>query len=84
MLMLGVAVMLGAALMPGCRRDRQLVEQFDNGPPGGPAGASEGYYWVDPSDRPTPGKNWKPVDFKSLTPEERKRIRGDLAGDGPR
>lgn len=56
------------------RRDR-LVEVFDNGPVGGPRGASEGYIWVRRDDHPPPGKTWAPTDPESLTPEQKARIR---------
>lgn len=55
-------------------RDR-LVEVFDNGPVGGPRGASEGYIWVGKNDHPPPGKTWAPTDPESLTPEQKARIR---------
>lgn len=54
---------------------RRLVEVFDNGPVGGPGGASEGYVWVGTNADPPPGKSWAPVDPDSLTAEQRKRIR---------
>lgn len=64
-----------AAVMLGCRPAPRLVEQFDNGPPGGPEGESEGYRWVGADDRPTEGKCWKTVDPDTLTPQQRARIR---------
>lgn len=63
------------ALLAGCDSRRVLVEQFDNGPVGGPRGASEGYFWVSESDDPTLGKSWKRIDPATLTEEQRKRIR---------
>lgn len=67
---------LGSALaVRGCQSGQRLVEQFDNGPIGGPPGASEGYRWVGTSDHPSPGKSWKTVDPDALTPEQRQRIR---------
>lgn len=68
----GLAVTL---LIRGCHSDPRLVEQFDNGPVGGPRGESEGYRWVGQHDEPTAGKTWKPVDPDTLTPDQRKRIR---------
>jgi hypothetical protein len=55
--------------------ERRLVEVFDNGPVGGPQGASEGYVWVGEKEMPPPGKTWAPVDPDTLTPEQKKRIR---------
>jgi hypothetical protein len=64
---------------------RVLVEQFDNGPVGGPPGPSEGFTWVDEDDRPTPGKHWKRVDPMTLTPEQRRELGLDeLRGDRKR
>jgi len=54
---------------------KRLVEVFDNGPVGGPRGASEGYLWVGTNASPPPGKTWAPTDPETLTPEQRKRIR---------
>ncbi len=59
----------------GCTAHRRLVEVFDNGPVGGPSGASEGYIWVGEGDLPPPGKSWKPTDPDTLTSEQRARIR---------
>ena len=59
----------------GCDGDRRLVEVYDNGPVGGQA-VSNGYYmWVGEDDLPPPGNTWKPVDYGSLTPAERAKIR---------
>ena len=55
--------------------EKRLVEVFDNGPVGGPQGASEGYIWVGEDDNPPPGKSWAPVDAATLTAEQKKRIR---------
>lgn len=61
--------------LPGCQGGARLVEVFDNGPVGGPQGESQGYRWVGADDMPPEGHTWKPVDFETLTPEERARIR---------
>jgi len=58
-----------------CQSKSRLVEQFDNGPVGGPTGGSEGYIWVGKDDEPSPGKHWRDVDPKSLAPEQKARIR---------
>lgn len=63
------------AVVYGCgtwyhQRQLVLVEQFDNGPVGGPEGGSEGLRWVRRGEMPTPGKNWKPVDPKTRTTAE--------------
>lgn len=68
------AIMLVLGTLAGCG-ERRLVEVFDNGPVGGPQGASEGYVWVGEKDMPPPGKTWAPVDPNALTPEQKKRIR---------
>lgn len=66
----------GLVSLYACQANRQrLVEVFDNGPIGGPPGESEGYIWVGANEEPTEGKNWKTVDEKSLTDEQRRRIR---------
>ncbi len=70
-IILAVAVALPLA---SCGNKR-LVEVFDNGPVGGPQGASEGYIWVGKNDNPPPGKSWAPTDPEKLTPEQKKRIR---------
>ena len=83
-------VVVGAVLvLGGCSggSDWIVVEQFDNGPVGGPPGASEGLRKVRKGDHPTAGKNWKQVDPASLTPEERRElgldeVRGDRKRDG--
>jgi len=63
------------ALVTGCTDDKRLVEVFDNGPAGGPAGPSEGYIWVGTEALPPPGKGWKPTDPDTLTAAQRKLIR---------
>lgn len=70
------AVALGTlyACNGGFGRQR-LVEVFDNGPVGGPQGASEGYIWVGKNDHPPPGKSWAPTDPDKLTAEQKQRIR---------
>lgn len=68
------AIMLVLGTLAGCG-ERRLVEVFDNGPVGGPQGASEGYVWVGEKEMPPPGKTWAPVDPDALTPEQKKRIR---------
>lgn len=68
-----LALMVFAPLA-GCS-EKRLVEVFDNGPVGGPQGASEGYIWVGENDNPPPGKSWAPVDAATLTAEQKKRIR---------
>jgi hypothetical protein len=67
------AIGLGVGVV-SCQSKSRLVEQFDNGPLGGPPGASEGYIWVGKDDHPSPGKNWRDVDPKTLTPEQKSRI----------
>lgn len=75
----GVAILASAGWIASCHGSRsRLVEQFDNGPFGGPPGGSEGYYWVHASDLPTPGKHWRSVDPATLTPEQKKQIHGIL------
>lgn len=74
-LVVSLLVVAASFAAHGCMGGRKkLVEQFDNGPIGGPPGASEGYLWVSEDDNPTPGKNWKPTDPATLTPEQQKRI----------
>jgi hypothetical protein len=76
-----------ALVLAGCGgNDWEVVEQFDNGPMGGPRGASEGFKKVHRGDLPTPGKNWKHVDPATLTPEQRRdlgldEVRGDNKRD---
>ncbi len=70
-----IAIGVLVVAFASCRQNRRLVEVFDNGPVGGPAGASEGYIWVGSDDLPPPGKTWGPVDPEKLTPEQRTRIR---------
>jgi len=70
-LLLALAVLLPLA---SCGNKR-LVEVFDNGPVGGPHGPSEGYIWVGKNDNPPPGKTWAPTDPKTLTDEQKARIR---------
>ncbi len=69
-------VTIGALVsLRGCHGDRRLVEVFDNGPVGGPPGGSQGYRWVGVHDNPPPGNGWKTVDYNTLTPQQRARIR---------
>ena len=69
-------VLVGCGLLiASCQSQQRLVEVFDNGPVGGPAGASEGYIWVGKDDLPPPGKGWKPTDPATLSDEQKKRIR---------
>ena len=70
-----IALMATGVGVVACQSKSRLVEQCDNGPVGGPPGASEGYFWVGRDDHPTPGKNWRDVDPKTLTPEQKARIR---------
>lgn len=71
----GVAICTAAGiLLASCQSRSRLIEQCDNGPAGGPPGASEGYFWVHPGDHPSAGKNWRDVDPKTLTPEQKSRI----------
>jgi hypothetical protein len=73
---LGLLFIVSVFIAHGCLGGRStLVEQFDNGPVGGPEGASEGYIWVREGDNPSPGKHWKRTDPDSLTPDQKKRIR---------
>lgn len=73
---LGCGAVIGAALwLASCQTQKRLVEVFDNGPVGGPAGSSEGFIWVGESDMPPPGKSWRPTDPAALTQEQKKRIR---------
>lgn len=72
----GVILASGSILgLSACQGEKRLVEQFDNGPVGGPQGPSEGYIWVGRDDLPSPGKSWLTVDPASLTDAQRARIR---------
>lgn len=76
-LLAGACLIVAAALLllRGCHPGKQLIEVFDNGPAGGPRGPSQGYKWVDRDALPPPGQGWKPVDYSTLSAEQRKRIR---------
>ena len=50
-----IAVMSVSVGVVACQRKSRLVEQFDNGPVGGPPGGSEGYMWVGKGDPVEPG-----------------------------
>ncbi|XVJ59626.1 MAG: hypothetical protein HEQ23_09565 [Tepidisphaera sp.] len=61
----------------GCSKIR-LIEQFDMGPVTRNGltmpGKSEGYFWVDQTDQPTEGKQWRNVDPDTLTPEQKDKL----------
>lgn len=59
-----------------CQSKSRLVEVYNNGPVGGPGPSPAGYYlWVGKNELPTMGNGWRDVDPKTLTPEQRSRIR---------
>jgi hypothetical protein len=57
------AFLLATVALTGCEETR-LVEQFDNGPVGGPQGPSEGIRRVGVNELPPTGKSWQPVESK--------------------
>lgn len=76
LVVVGAVFCVGVFVAHGCLGGRHvLVEQFDNGPVGGPPGASEGYIWVREGDEPSSGKGWKRTDPATLTPAQKQRIR---------
>lgn len=75
-----VTILLATGVAPvGCAAKRRIIEQFDTGPVTQDGftrpGKSEGIFWVDITDQPAPGKQWRGVDPDSLTPEQKRNLR---------